>query len=167
MKDKDIKKLKDCRKAIDKYKKSTFKDHKEKLDLSNELNQVMKGNGFVGEDGEGSVETFRKWNEQKNYEAYLECRPLQGTCDKCVGYKGTPPCQIKYDNKACVFTPGVLEQVQVTLEQIQRLCFKFYLSADSSLVETSTRRALCPEGHGWYVDKTKTKDFPFDIRWRV
>jgi hypothetical protein len=93
--------------------------------------------------------------------AYLECRPLQGKCDKCEGYKGTPPCLEKWGNKSCYSTNTL--DVDATKELLSGDNF---VKGLQKTVKGITK-GFCPEGHGFYTDESQCKELPFDINWSV
>lgn len=156
-----IKKLTECREAISRHRVARGENQLSDEAISSLVAltlEALNGHGF------DSLQSFSKWNDEMNFAAYCECRPIEGSCDKCVGYKGTPPCYKKYGTSSC-FSGSA----PTSLESIRKTGFLLYTAQahDPALVERKGKRTPCPEGHGWYQDLAKATVPPFDITWRV
>jgi hypothetical protein len=144
----DIKIIKDCRDAIDKHRLKEWKTEDEHTKATEKLMKVLLDNGFAG------IAEFSKFNDQKNYEAFKECRPIKGSCDLCTGLGSDPPCLIYYKEKACIHaaTPILDEKIY----QISWARFKGKIPYEA-----------CPAGHGFQPDTDNYTDPPFDVKWKV
>ena len=143
-------------------------DHDRFVDVCRMLAE-LKAEGFEG------VGEYADWDNQQCLAAYIEYAPIDGKCDHCAGFKGMPPCQAKWGEKACAVTLAY-----PTLEWVKRYVFYSTFRApdratrDALSASTLAREAavtLCPPGHGFHaVADRKTNDadlFPFDLRWEA
>jgi len=141
-------------------------DHDRFVDVCRMLAE-LKAEGFEG------VGEYADWDNQQCLAAYIEYAPIDGKCDHCAGFKGTPPCQQKWGEKSCAVTMNY-----PTLEWVKRYVFlSAYRSTDKAIRDIlpvsiglpSAARdvvTICPPGHGFYVVERKDA-FPFDLRWEA
>ncbi len=160
MKKEDIDKIIACRAAIDIHRSRDRKDaapyavkDAEHTKATVKMLEALKSYGF------DNVSDFSRWNDEMNYAAFCECRPIKGACDRCEGYNGEPPCKM-WGANACYVKPATIEQIKV-------YSFKAFLNNKGFFSDSGNRRAQCPDGHGWFVDMTEAQEFPFDLRWRI
>lgn len=109
MEKKDIDRLLICRAAVEKhvYRDRSTADHTVSV---TDMNNALKENGFA------DFDSYLKWDESKCFEHYQENFVIEGTCDGCVGYVGTPPCRVwalarVAEAEACLDYPKVKEKV--------------------------------------------------------
>jgi hypothetical protein len=157
MNQKDIDRLLTCRKIIDNHNtnRSSLKDDAAKKAAVEEYMSVLKDNGF------SSVSEFETFNKFMNFCSFLECIPLQGKCDNCEGYKGTPPCVERYKEEACFYNPIK------TIDDFKYLFAGEFFIKSSLKISKGISLIFCPEGHGFYNDDSKCTELPFDITWSV
>jgi len=132
------------------------------------LNSLLKDQGFINNDGEGSVATFSVWNDVCNFETYKECRPIQGTCDLCgLEELKDQPCFVKYGNAIfdCAAKPrstdSYMDSIYKEVMRVEKEGAK--MAVDGKILPVS----YCLEGHGYHVIPEQCRDFPFDVFWRV
>lgn len=149
-----IDKILRCRGIIEKHRKrDTIGETDEKHIVSmDDMNAGLALEGF------DSLLDYSKWDEQQCFDHYCECRPIKGDCDKCVGYEGTPPCQLMYGAGSCVF-------ISHERSVIIKASFKYFCKKISKT--QGTRIAVCPAGHGYYINAEDIKEPVFDITWGV
>jgi hypothetical protein len=157
MNQKDIDRLLTCRKIIDSHNDNrvNLKDDAAKMAAVENYIITLKANGF------SSVQNFENFNRFMNMCAYLECRPLQGKCDKCSGYKETPPCLEKWGDNSC-YSVG-----QVNVDDNKTLVAADTFVKGLQTTKNKITKVFCPEGHGFYNDEALCKPLPFDITWSV
>jgi hypothetical protein len=179
----DIKRLIDCRKAIQehrerklearKYEKSDYNKMQSGLaDSLNTFNEDLTINGFT------SLDEFLKFNEIMCMLALRECLPMKTGCDRCKGYKGDPPCVV---TDGC---PAFYDKWEDTEEWEDRLFqIIMYIWRNSEVYPNGTFKKLmkelpvqetgdfnkggfsiCPEGHGFTFGFNGMP--PFDLNWK-
>lgn len=142
--------------------KSLLEDERTKYTL--EIYTVLRDQGFVDSDGNGSVRDFAEWYEEKILELYKESIPIHGTCDLC-GEKELidQPCVKMYKTKdVCVATAkDVTDGIYKNGLLLRRMGL--------TVSDTSERRGLCPKGHGFWADSSEYKKIPDGISfdWKV
>ena len=181
MDQKTIDKVLRCRAIIDRHR-DWLRDKFDKLQ-ADMVAEIPDHDRFVSvtrmlaelkAEGFGDVGDYANWDNQQCLAAYIEYAPIDGKCDHCEGWKGMPPCQAKWGEKACAVTLAY-----PTLEWVKRYAFYSTFRApdratrDALSASTLAREAvtLCPPGHGFHaVADRKTNDadlFPFDLRWEA
>jgi hypothetical protein len=123
--------------------------------------------GFAG------IGDFMSFNEKMCFDAFKECRPVQGFCDLC---KGNLDAEGKETGMMCKNLTGqslcekdVEERnTEVLLDFIYRNTFRHIEMFGVSIYKRkgNISRGVCPEGHGFYVDENLCKPFPFTLFWR-
>lgn len=165
----EYKKLIACREAINEVRKiiTGLKVNEVDPKVFNESNQILKDFGF------DSVHDFMDWNYKVSLETYKECIVVEGSCDGCPNDK-IPNCVKLYGNcKEIIGTYGnpINADPELVKEQVKVLAFRrrFKLGGETGiklLISQKKTNTDCPSGKGFYVDYSKTKDFPFDLFWQ-
>jgi len=114
-----------------------------------------------------SFEEFETNNELANYDEWKSKSKIEGDCDFCEGYEGTPPCVLRHADHACFYN-------KMTTESIYRMVYKWrykdkeiYSGDKASFVTNSGVYRGCPEGHGWHFIDFDKRVFDFDIDWHT
>lgn len=147
--DDDIKKVKECRAAIDKHQadRINFKNDGDHTNSVNKYMKVLNDNGFA------NVSEFIIFNDTMEFEIYKDAVPISGECDGCEGLP-VPECVRVYGQaKACSNS-----RPKVALDAIYRIAYKGKREGKSVTKDGKTR-LICPEGHGFYVDESKRKPY--------
>lgn len=195
MEQKDIDRLLAGRKAIDEIKRpdvdvvntlnlttkkseavslTTVKQSLAELDAlrKTESDSIIEAERQIIELGFSGIGDFMSFNEKMCFDAFKECRPVQGSCDLC---KGNVDEKGNLTGKMCEKTVGigicekdVFEAPDKVLEYIYLSTFKSIKRFGVSLYKRdgNISRGICPDGHGFYVDETLCKPFPFTLFWR-
>jgi hypothetical protein len=139
-----------------------------------EINQILKEQGFIDDEGNGSTIVFGKWNEVCCVEVYKECHPLQGTCDFCGEETLLNQKCVQMNNLMSVASCSAVKNndflLKGTDEEILFKMYSYLLIFERKGVPYTTEsinKYFCPAGHGYYVDESKLKVLPFDVCWRV
>lgn len=155
-----INKLLACRKLLEDHRRTRSENVLTDAEHTELVTTFMKN---LASYGFNSLQEFSAWNDEVCFTTYWECRTLKGYCDKCEGYKDTPPCQLKWSADSCFLAERVSDETV-----IKKIVFKLYVRNETSVFkDAGSIRAFCPEGHGWYVDMSESKEFPFDVTWSV
>lgn len=147
------------------------------LDASaQEMNNVMKENGFVNEAGEGSVAEFLKWYEPLIFQVFKECNPISGFCDRC-GLKeiGEQSCLKMFgeDNWCGKTMPNKAPEIAYYLSWKVGI-MNGGLEKDSQITDGKIQGPPwfihgCKKGHGFYMLQSERKAPPegIDLYWKV
>lgn len=174
----------ECRNIIDSYRSwnadrmawlaitpdEYYKDAKELLEIDRttkilEMNEVMKKNRFVHDDGSGSVASFYEFNKKFNFEVFKLIRPIYGECDMCG--------EVGINNQKCIKIISNPCSFPVPINLLYEVAYNFRKKGIIKDIVYSTIDELpdkinnfCPEGHGFYYKKEDyIKGFPIDIFW--
>lgn len=153
-----------CRAAIDEYyARDTTNDPAIvpiAEGIAKKTMQTLSSYGF------NSFAEYDKFDREKCFEAYKECRPISGSCDFCgEEVLKDQPCVKKYGALACA------QSIPTTpTNDIYRVAKAHWESGMNKIIEsagTVRSHAVCPEGHGFYLDLKNCKDFPFSMTWKT
>jgi hypothetical protein len=176
----DIDKLLELRAAWDKLKSSKHSEDDRKAFYS-----------VTWKYGIERPDEIANFNDKMLFQFIEEYIPLVGKCDKCDGYKGTPPCKELYRDKSCFaadIPEGVVKKKSVLdFFDAIRAGMKPAFSDDRAYHKTEYTEladapvdapaltkegyrilyGVCPPGHGRYnIIKLRSYDgLPFDIYW--
>jgi len=160
----DIDKLLDIRAAWDKYKAISTEKTATQID---DYYKVVWSYSIERRD---EIEVF---NNDMLMQYIKETFTMRGECDKCEGYKGTPPCSNTFGEKGCYNTGSKInpQEYYYAIFKGIRLGLRppvkdavAYTTDDAGLVYTGQTKAnvfaidgdkiylLCPVGHGYYHD---------------
>lgn len=156
-----IDKVKACRKIIEDHRSKRNKD----VFFGEELTTLIaKTKADLASYGFNSDIEYSNWDLEQCFQAYCECRPLSGSCDKCVEYAGEPPCKARHKGVSCFYNDTSDESMR---KQLLFSCFRYY--CDSENVPNKNKHiTYCPvEGRGFYVNEDNCTKLPFDITWRM
>lgn len=169
MKTEDINKLMICREAVEKHNAfkaerrkalpdKAFESERSKSTLH--MLDVLKQQGF------NTFDDFQKFNYKMNFDAYKECRPIQGICDLC-GLKELKdqPCFKKYGN-AIMSCAAAQKEGESYMDGIYKEVMR--VEREGSKINYNGKvlpKSYCPEGHGYHVVLDRCSEFPFDVFW--
>jgi len=174
MKQEDVDRILICMAAIDKHRafnesrlatiEAAVDKTSVKADLESErsastieMNLVMKSQGFVHPDGEGSVSAFSNWYEKVILEAYKEYRPIKGMCDWCG--------KAELKDQQCTKRFSIDGLLGCACTSDENSHYRWCLGEERRGITPD----LCPVGHGYHRDEVNYIDPPagIDFRWRV
>jgi hypothetical protein len=122
------------------------------------------------------VSVFYKFNDDMCVAA-LQVHNIQGSCDLCKGYAGTPDCLKRYGRDSCYATGVVLTKAAMYVAILKRLITGDFGVTDdwnASIAALKTHADAngiywyCRPGGGFYLN-TKTAAVPpylFSLKWR-
>ena len=159
MEQKDIDKLLKARDIIDKHKKRDIKleDDIKHTKLTIKMIDDLKKLGF------NSLEEFSEFNFDMNRQGFEDARPIEGECDKCAGYNGTPPCVLIWGDRACFYRSGGMSRESI----MRSFWIAFNQHTDGISYSGNKKQLVCRDGHGYYCDLDKIKDYKFDVNWKI
>ncbi len=162
----DVDRLLAGRQLIDAYRVRHAADPT--LDESAQLLADIQKLGYSG------IQAFYDFNRQLCWEEYDKRCTLEGECDLCAGYRGTPTCRKVHGNASCAAmgTPATKDDFKRGLFHAMKtkslaagstkITFSMdkyrKLKADGKTVQT-----FCPPGHG--IRGGKMEPFDFDVFW--
>jgi len=136
----------------------------DRIDLISKMNDVLKEQGFIDENGNGSVSIFGKWNDEMNDIEYKRCYPISGFCDWCGENElKNQYCVKKYGLTACTSRQrgDVADDAIYWHTKISKFDNK------SGRIIGDKRYASCPDTHGFYRLISEEREPLFDIYWTV
>ena len=166
MDQKDVDKLLAGRAVIDAYRAKAQQGIDESADLPGELEHI----GFTSDD---PIAEFFDFNDAMGILALKET-PVEGECDLCQGYSGTPECQLAYGASSCSAKqriPAGDYKWKIILLRIrkgdiaQKGDWNAALANFASKVDAQGKHWICPKGHGFYIEPLSYKASPFDLTW--
>jgi len=149
---------------------------------------------FLQREGFKTVDDYALFDKEVCFETFKDCRPLVGECDLCgLETIGDQPCFKAYGEKIyrCYsLKPPLSVKASIEEKKQYRRGGVFDGAHDENLYRHSFTRErrkgppallplskrteadilssdLCPPGHGFHYDLKKSKDYPFDIFWRM
>lgn len=152
----DIERLLQGRVIIDNYRAKDSQG----VDESDTLPEKLKAIGFTSDN---PVQEFHDFNKNMLTEAFTEMG-IQGDCDFCIGYDGTPKCVEIWGSRACYHTkidPKQREGSSIAWSLIASAAKGFDGASDDwdatikyyeSSVDENGIYWFCPRGHGFYID---------------
>ena len=157
---------------------------------TNERNDIFAGmvgnrNTDLSKLGFESIDEFQKFNEQMCLEVIAKYRTIIGNCDKCEGYKGTPPCVVLFGKNACFNTgtsvdikmnsykmllDGARAGITITSDNIKAGEYSSPSAFGKQLIhriKDGKIQFICPERHGYsHSCEVLATDFPFELAWK-
>lgn len=137
------------------------------------MHKNMFNLGFGSGEDTTAIEEFNDFNGRMNYEALTTCRPVQGYCDGCkgnldeFGKETGMMCAKIYSTGKTLCEDDVKDRPELIKQLSILLTFKViaFFGDSGYKRKGNITRGACPEGHGFYVDETLCKPFPFSL-WR-
>jgi hypothetical protein len=173
----DIDKLLAIREAWDKYKSVT---------TEKTAAQIDDYYGVVWSYGIERRDEIEALNDALTMQWIKENLTMHGECDKCEGYKDTPPCNNTFGEKGC-FTSGIGIDPQVYYYAIFKgirlglrppvkgsqittsdngIVYERQAKANVFAIDGDKIYLMCPVGHGYYHDYfTPVEKAPFALYW--
>lgn len=153
-----------CRAAIDEYyARDTTNDPAIvpiAEGIAKKTMQTLSSYGF------NSFAEYDKFDREKCFEAYKECRPISGSCDFCgEEVLKDQPCVKKYGALACA--QSIPTTPTDDIYRVAKIAGERGTATVKADGNTITKYAVCPEGHGFYLDLKNCKDFPFSMTWKT
>lgn len=160
MEDKGIERLLAGRAIIDAYRAEQSKG----ADTSAGLGDKLRDVGFISGN---PVDEFFKFNDDICL-AIIKEIPVYGECDFCMGYNGTPQCQVWFGGHACGITkkiPSKEDMYKAILTKIRSGKVSSYYNSQAKRLDHYKRQTDAATGIYWYC--TKEHGFyckPFEVQ---
>lgn len=161
----EISNLKEARKLIEEYRQNESTN----IDLKNKQFEILNQN--LMKLGYESLTQFLDYNEKVSIEIYIECVPIDGYCDGCPG-NPLPKCKELIHYKGCQTIKDILPKdlnINVVKTLIATNSFRRERRGGGIVINNAriNKSILkdCASNHGFYIDGSKVKEFPFDIFW--
>jgi len=138
-----------------------------------DMYQVFADNGFVDENGNGSLFVFKEWHDSMVLTICKACYPGEGTCDWCG--------QTAFIDQPCLSAPDVISAISELNcrhteimngtweidDMVYLIGMSRIKSQDPALTEVIDGIvrpiSICPEGHGFHILQDEVTEPPIDL----